>query len=590
MATAPKELKFGAEAREHILVGIRKTNKAVAITLGPKGRNALCEQGYGLPTFTKDGVTVAKQINHQDPYEQMGNLVVREAASRTNSRAGDGTTTATIMATAIMEEGSQHLEDGANPILIKKGIDKAVKFVVENLKFHAVPVETEEDLASVATISAQDEEIGKLAAAAIWKAGENGIVSIEKSGGLGIELEESEGFQFNGGYVSPYMVSDVRTNEAIWENSPILVLESDLNASREIIPLMEKLLRGDAKTQQPSYNRLVVICDNVANDALSAMVVNKLKGNFHCLAVRAPGAPGSNHRKEVMRDIAILTGATYISKETGRTIATVTAEDLGGARRVVADREKTMIVDGGGDKAKIQERVTQLEIDIKKLEEENKTESLEFKLLKERLAAMTGKAIVVRVGAASETEQKEKHYRVEDALCACRAAKAEGVLPGAGVPYLRASELLSEQDEYSNKHEEIGRQIIIAALRQPITWLAWNAGMDPDDVIAQTLRYRYVKGFLGTIRTEYMQPSPQQIRYDYGYDSLAECWCGLLDAKVMDPMKVAREALENAASVAGEWLKLETAIVEIPPEGGDRINVVTPQEAQAFQGYERIQD
>lgn len=587
MATAPKELLFGKEARARIIEGIRKLNKAVAITLGPKGRNALCEQGYGLPMVTKDGVTVARQINLPDPYEQMGNLVVREAASRTNTRAGDGTTTATIMAAAIIEEGSKHLGEGANPILIKKGIDRAVKMVVEELKSHATPVETIEDLESVAKISAQDEEIGKIAAQAVWDAGENGIVSIEKSGGLGIELEKSDGFQFPGGYVSPYMVTDVRTNQGIWENVPVLVLEADLNGSREIIPLMEKLLKGDAKTQQPAYNRLVVICDNVANDALSAMVVNKLKGNFHCLAVRAPGAPGSDHRKDVMRDIAILTGATYISKETGRTIQTVTIDDLGGARRVVSDRDSTMIVDGGGNKEEIQKRVTEIEVDIKKLEEDGKQESLEFKLFKERLAAMTGKAIVVRVGAASETEQKEKHYRVEDALCACRAARAEGVLPGGGVPYLRAGEVLAGIT-FDNRHEDIGRQIIVRALREPITWLAWNAGMDADDVIAETLRYRVVKNWLAE-SVEIMNPSPRNIRYDFGYDALREIWCGLLDAKVMDPMKVTREALENAASVAATWLTTETAIVEIPPEGGDRINVVSPQEAQNFSGYEKIQ-
>lgn len=584
MATAPKQIEFGTDAREKTLEGVRKLRKAVAATLGPKGRNALCEQGFGQPMVTKDGVTVAKQINFPDPFEQMGNLVVREAASRTNSRAGDGTTTATILAAAIMEAGRYHLGEGANPILIKKGIDKAVKIVVEELKRHSRSANRVEDLEAIAKISSQDEEIGKIAAQAIWDAGENGIVSIEKSGGLGIEVENSNGFQFDGGMVSGYMITDPRTSEAIWENTPILLYEGDMNASREIIPLMEKLLRGDEKTEQPSFNRLVVICDGVANDALSAMVVNKIKGNFNTLAVKAPAY--GNVRKEIMKDIAILTGATYISKETGRNITSVKPEDLGYARRVTADFKKTMIVDGGGDTQEVEKRIEEIKAALEKPE----LDPQEEKILKERLASMTGKAIVLRVGAASETEQKEKHYRVEDALCACRAAVAEGVLPGAGVPMLRASEVL-EQHKFDNRHEDIGRQIIVEALRQPITELANNAGMYAQDVIEKTLGIEKVitreKGWFSEREDVIIKKIDPE--YAYGYDALNERWCNLLQCLVMDPTKVSREALENAASVAGTWLTLETAIAEIPPEGGDRINVVSPQEMQDFEGYAPVQ-
>lgn len=573
MATVPKQIEYGEEAREKTLEGVRKLNRAVAATLGPKGRNAMCERGFGLPTVTKDGVTVAKEINLPDPFEQMGNLTVREAASRTNTRAGDGTTTATILATAIMEEGAQHLGKGANPILIKKGIDRATKLVVEELKTHARDIAKGEDagletLKAIATISAAgDKEIGDICAQSIWDAGEHGIVSIEKSGGLGIEVENSDGMQFESTMLSAYMISDARTGEAIWENTPILVYEGDMNASREIIPLMEKLLKGDPDEDQPSFNRLVVICDNVANDALSAMVVNKMKGNFHTLAVRAPAY--GQVRKEILKDIAILTGATLISKETGKNIMNVKPEDLGYARRVTADFRRCMIVDGGGEAADVHERILEIQGLLAKPDQD----PLEEKILKERLASMTGKAVVLRVGAASEAEQKEKHYRVEDALCACRAAIAEGVLPGAGIPMLRAAEWLAHQS-FENEHEDIGRVIVSVALQSPISWLAKNAGLDQDDIINQALGCEGRKA--------------HDVAYDYGYDILNERWCSLLDSLVMDPMKVAREALENAASVAGTWLTLETAIVEIPPEGGDRINVVSPQEAMQMQ-YEAQQ-
>lgn len=567
MSSVAKSLLFGADARERTLAGVRKLNKAVAATLGPKGRNALCEQGWGQPMITKDGVTVAKQINLPDPFEQMGNRVVREAASRTNARAGDGTTTATILAAAIMEEGVEHLGAGANPLLIRKGIDRAVRLVVEELQRHTETVKSVEDLVAIATISAQDAEIGRIAAHAVWDAGVQGIVSVEKSRGLGLESEKADGFAFDRGYVTGHMVTEPRTGEAIYEDVRILLYEGDMTAHREVLPLMEMLLKGDPSSQRPSIKHLVIICENVLNEALSAVVVNSLKGNFFTLALRAPGQ--GETREAIMEDIAARTGATYISKKTGRKINTVTWGDLGYARRVIATANRTIIVDGGGKQEAIAARVEALEGLLREPADE-----LAEKVLKERLAALTGKAVVVKVGSATETEQTEKQYRVEDALCACRAALAEGVLPGAGVPYLRASVWLASQ-EFENAHEDAGRQIIVRALKQPMQELALNAGMSPEVMMDTTLGLRWRYGYL--VKEE------STVQYDYGYDALREEWCKLLEVSVLDPLKVAREALENAASVAGTWLTLETAIVEIPPAGADRINLVSPQELASYE-------
>jgi|TARA_Y100000310_G_scaffold84459_3_gene81349 chaperonin GroEL len=560
MSTAPKNIIFSKEAREKTLAGVRILRKAVAATLGPKGRNALIERGYGDPFVTKDGVSVAKEINLKDPFEQMGNLIVRDAASRTNNKAGDGTTTSTILAAAIMEEGMKHLGKGANPILIKKGIDRAVKLVVEELQEHSKPVESVEDLVSIATISSQDEEIGKMAAQAIWDAGDQGIVSIEESKGMGMEVDKSDGFKFDKGYVSSYMITEPKRKEAIYEDVHILLLEKDMTASREVIPIMENLLKGAEDRQ--SIKHLVIICDNVLNEALSTVVVNKLKGNFFTLAIRAPAY--GDLRTDIMEDIAAWTGATYISNTTGRKIDTLKFEDLGKARRVIATKDDTVIVDGSGQLEDVQKRVTEIESQLKK----DNTELVE-KQLKERLAALSGCAIVLRIGAATEVEQKEKQYRVDDALCACRAAKAEGVLPGGGVPYLRAARNLEEL-KFENRHEDIGREIVCAALLEPIRYLARNAGINEERMIKEC--------------SKVVLPS---VLYSWGYDALKEEYCNLSAAQVFDPTKVAREALENAASVASTWLTLETAVTEIVPEGMPNFNVMAPTDAPP-EGYSQM--
>ncbi|MDD5103777.1 MAG: chaperonin GroEL [Candidatus Peribacteraceae bacterium] len=525
--SSAKQLLFGNDARKKVFKGVEKLAQAVRATMGPKGRNAVIEKKYGGPMVTKDGVSVAKEIDLEDPFENMGAQLVREAATKTNDAAGDGTTTATVLAYAIMEEGLKHLSSGSNPIAIKKGIEKAVTAVNHELEAMKKVVSKKEEYAAVANISAQDTEIGDVIAEIIDEVGKDGVVTVEAGQTLGIEKELVEGMQFENGYISPYFITDAARMEAAYENPSILITDKKIGSIQEILPLLEALAQRGKK-------ELVIIAETVEGEALATLVVNKLRGTFSALAVKAPAF--GDRRKEILKDIAALTGGRVISEEVGLKLENATIEDLGRARRVVSDKDKTLVIDGHGKKEDIERRMKEIKISLDKT-----TSDFDKEKLQERLAKLSGGVAVIKVGAATEVEQKEKQHRVEDALSATRAAAEEGIVAGGGTAYVRCMPALSKL-KGDNEDEQIGIDIVRDALSAPCRQIADNAGVTGEVV------YEKVKAAKGSD----------------GYNVLTGKVEDLVKARVIDPKKVTRSALENAASVASMFLTLEVAVTEIP--------------------------
>ncbi len=524
---AAKSIIFSNDARERLLKGVKKLADAVSATMGPMGRNVCIEKKYGGPTVTKDGVSVAKEIELPDPFENMGAQLVKEAATKTNDAAGDGTTTATVLAYAIMQEGLKHLGSGKNAISIKNGILKAVEAVDKYLESIKKNVSKKEEFAAVATISAQDDEIGNVIAEVIDEVGKDGVVTVEAGQTLGLEKEFVEGMQFDQGYISPYFVTDAGAMKSVFEHPYILITDKKISSIQEILPLLEALAQKGRK-------ELVIISENVEGEALATLVVNKLRGTFNTLAVKAPAF--GDRRKEMLKDIAILTGGRVISEEVGLKLENATIDDLGTARRIIATKDDTTVIDGGGVKKEINDRVSE----IKNMIETTKSD-FDREKLQERLAKLSGGVAVIKVGAATEIEQKEKQHRVEDALSATRAAAEEGIVPGGGTAYIRAIPSLDKL-KGDNGDEQIGIDIVKGALTAPAMYIANNAGVEGKVVVEK------VKNEKGAI----------------GYNAMTHTYEDLVKAMVIDPKKVTRSALENAASVAAMFLTLEVAVVEIP--------------------------
>ncbi|OGJ60254.1 chaperonin GroL [Candidatus Peribacteria bacterium RIFCSPHIGHO2_01_FULL_51_9] len=522
-----KQLIFSSDSREKVFKGVTKLAEAVRATMGPKGRNVLIEKKFGGPTVTKDGVSVAKEIELEDPFENMGAQLVKEAAIKTNDAAGDGTTTATVLAHAMMEEGLKHLKAGSNAIGIKNGILKAVHAVSEYLEKLKKNVSKKEEYAAVATISAQDEEIGQIIAEVIDEVGKDGVVTVESGETLGIEKEYVEGMQFDSGYISPYFVTDTQRMEAVFDKPYILITDKKIGSIQEILPLLEALAQKGRK-------ELVIIAENVEGESLATLVVNKIRGTFSTLAVKAPAF--GDRRKEILKDIATLTGGRVISEEVGLKLENVTIADLGKARKVLANKDATTIIGGAGKKEEIEARINQIKATI-----ESSKSDFDREKNQERLAKLSGGVAVIKVGAATEVEQKEKQHRVEDALSATRAAAEEGIVPGGGTAYLRSLKAL-ESIKVKSADEQIGIDIVRDALSAPMRQIANNAGVDGKEVVEK------VKKATGA----------------EGYNALTDTYEDLVKAMVIDPKKVTRSALENAASVAAMFLTLEVAITEIP--------------------------
>ncbi len=531
---AAKQLVFSEEARRKLQRGMDLLANAVITTLGPKGRNVAIDRKFGSPTITHDGVTVAKEIELEDPFENMGAQLLKEAATKTNDIAGDGTTTSTVLAHAIVTEGMKNLAAGANPMLLKRGIEAATKAVAESISKQAIEVTTKEEIANVASISAQDREIGELIAEVMDKVGKDGVITVEESKGLEFETEYVEGMQFDRGYISPYFITDPEAMEAAIEEPYLLIYDKKISAATDIVPLLEKLV-------QIGKRELVIIAEDVDGEALATLVLNKLRGMLNVLAVKAPGF--GDRRKAMLQDIAILTGATVISEETGRKLESVTIADLGRAEKVVSDKEETTIVGGQGDPEAIKGRIEQIRIEIDK-----STSDYDREKLQERLAKLSGGVAIIRVGAATETELKEKKHRVEDALSATRAAVEEGIVPGGGVALvnaLQALDGLTLEDEDS----QIGINMVRKALTVPMRKIAENAGQDGSVIIENVRRKQEETG-----------------KHTVGYNVISGEYVDMIEAGVIDPAKVTRGALENAASIAAMILTTEALITDVPEE------------------------
>lgn len=523
-----KELRFSEDARNAILRGVNTLANAVKVTLGPKGRNVVIEKSFGAPLITKDGVTVAKEIELENKFENMGAQMVKEVASKTNDDAGDGTTTATVLAQAIFREGAKIVAAGHNPTEVKRGIDKAVSTIVGELKSFAKPIKGEKEIAQVGTISANnDKEIGEMLSQAMAKVGREGVITVEESKTALTELEVVEGMQFDRGYLSPYFVTNAERMEAVLENAFVLIYDKKISSMKDMIGVLE----GVAKSGRP----LLIIAEDVEGEALATLVVNKLRGTLHVAAVKAPGF--GDRRKAMLEDIAVLTGGNLISEEVGQKLEQATIKDLGTAKRIVVDKDNTTVIDGAGEKKAIQARVAQIKAQI-----EETTSDYDKEKLKERLAKLAGGVAVIHVGAPSEVEMKEKKARVEDALNATRAAVEEGIVAGGGTAILRASRAL-ESIKISSDEQRAGVNIIRRACEEPIRQIAFNAGLDGAIVLDRVLSEKNAA---------------------WGFNALTEEYADLLKDGVIDPVKVVRCALENAASVASLMLTTETMIAEAP--------------------------
>ena len=521
-----KEIKYGAEAREALGAGVNKLANTVRVTLGPKGRNVVLDKSYGAPLITNDGVTIAKDIELEDPFENMGAQLVKEVATKTNDVAGDGTTTATVLAQAMIDEGIKNLAAGANPIILRKGMKKATDVAVEAIAKMSSKVTGKEQIAKVAAISAGDEEVGQLVADAMEKVSKDGVITIEESKTMKTELDVVEGMQFDRGYISAYMATDMDKMEAVLDNPYILITDKKISNIQEILPLLEQIVQSGAK--------LLIIAEDVEGEALTTLIVNKLRGTFNVVAVKAPGY--GDRRKEMLKDIAILTGGTVISEELGLELKDATLENLGRAKSVKVQKENTVIVDGTGSKSEIEARISQIKAQIAET-----TSEFDKEKLQERLAKLSGRVAVIRVGAATETEMKENKLRLEDALAATKAAVEEGIISGGGSAYIHASKEVAKLADTLEGDEKTGAKLILKALEAPLFHIAHNAGLE-GAVIINKVRESEV----GT-----------------GFDALHEEYVDMVKAGILDPAKVTRSALQNATSVASTLLTTESVVASI---------------------------
>ncbi len=525
---AHKELKFNEDARRALERGVNVLADAVKVTLGPKGRYVVIDKKFGAPTVTNDGVTIAREIELEDPFENQGAQLVREVATATNDVAGDGTTTATVLAQAIVREGLKNVAAGANPMALKRGIEKAVEWVVEDLKKQSKQVSGKEDIARVATISAREREIGDVIADAIEKVGKDGVVNVEEGQTFGLELEFTEGMQFDKGYLSPYMVTDPERMEAVLEDPYILIANSKIGAIKDILPVLEAVIQAGRP--------LLIVAEDVEGESLATIVVNKLRGTFTAVAVKAPGF--GDRRKRMLEDIAILTGGEVITEDMGLKLENTKLSQLGRARKIVVDKDSTTIIDGAGDGAQIKGRIKQIKAEIESTDSDFDREKLQ-----ERLAKLAGGVAVVKVGAATETEMKEKKHRVEDALQATRAALEEGIVPGGGVALLNAADVINKNiDSITDPDGRTGAKIILRALEEPLRQLAYNGGLEGSVVVDKVRRAGKGKG----------------LNVDTGEIE------DLVKVGIIDPTMVTRSALQNAASIAKNILTTEAIICEMP--------------------------
>lgn len=522
-----KEIKFAKDARASLEAGVNKLADTVKVTLGPKGRNVILDKKFGAPLITNDGVTIAKEIELEDKFENMGAQLVKEVATKTNDVAGDGTTTATVLAQAIIREGLKNVTAGSNPILLRKGIKKAVDVAVEELKKNSKEINTEEEIAQVGAISAGDEEVGKLIAEAMKTVGKDGVITIEESKSMVTELESVEGMQFDRGFVSAYMVNDVEKMEAVLENPYILITDKKISNIQEILPLLEELVQHGGK--------LLIIAEDLEGEALSTLVVNKLRGTFDVVAVKAPAF--GDRRKAMLEDLAILTGGRFVSTELGFDLKDVQLEMLGRAQTVKVNKETTTIVGGVGSKADIAHRINQIKMQIA-----DSTSDFDREKLAERLAKLSGGVAVVKVGAATEVEMKERKLRIEDALNATKAAVQEGIVAGGGTAFVSAIPAVENLVASLDGEEKLGAQIIRRALEEPLRQIAVNAGLEGSVIIQNVIN------------------SDSQI----GFDALNEDYVNMIEAGIVDPTKVSRSALQNASSIASVFLTTEAAIADLP--------------------------
>jgi chaperonin GroEL len=523
-----KQLKFGEDARRALESGVNQLANTVKITLGPKGRNVVLDKKFGSPVITNDGVTIAKEIELDDPFENMGAQLVKEVATKTNDVAGDGTTTATLLAQAIIREGIKNVAAGANPMILKKGILKAVEISVEELKKISKPIEGTHAIAQVAAISASDEEIGKLIAKAMDKVGNDGVITVEESKTMKTDMIVVEGMQFDRGYASAYMVTDTEKMEAVLDNPLILITDKKISSIQEILPVLEQVVQLGKK--------LLIIAEDIEGEALATLIVNKLKGTFICVAVKAPGF--GDRRKAMLQDIAVLTGGQVISEEVGLDLKEAKLEMLGKARQVKVDKENTTIVEGLGDPSEIKARISSIKAQIEETSSDYDKEKLQ-----ERLAKLAGGVAVIQVGAATETEMKETKMRIEDALAATRAAVEEGIVPGGGIALLNAIPALEKAIKETHGDEKTGIKIVQRALEEPLRQIAANAGLE-GSVIVEKIRSK-------------KDPS-------FGYDAAKAEYCNMVEKGIIDPTKVTRSALQNAASIAAMLLTTESLVTDIP--------------------------
>ena len=524
-----KEIKFGAEARAALERGVNQLADTVRVTLGPKGRNVVLAKPYGAPLITNDGVTIAKEIELEDGFENMGAQLIREVASKTNDVAGDGTTTATVLAQAMVNAGMKNLAAGANPIVLRKGMKKATDKAVEAIASMSKPVEGKEQIAKVAAVSSGDEEVGKLVADAMEKVSKDGVITIEESKTMKTELDLVEGMQFDRGYISAYMATDMDKMEATLDNPYILITDKKISNIQELLPLLEQIVQSGSK--------LLIIAEDIEGEALTTLIVNKLRGTFQVVAVKAPGY--GDRRKEMLQDIAILTGGQVISDELGLDLKEATLEQLGRAKSVKVQKESTVIVDGEGDKEAIKARVNQIKGQI-----EETTSEFDREKLQERLAKLAGGVAVVRVGAATETEMKEAKLRMEDALAATKAAVEEGIIAGGGSAYIHTTKVLQELVDTLEGDEKTGAQIIMKALEAPLFHIAANAGLEGSVIINKV----------------------KESKVGIGFDAYKEEYVDMVKAGILDPAKVTRSALQNATSVASTLLTTESVVSIIPEE------------------------
>jgi chaperonin GroEL len=522
-----KQIKFSEDARRSMLRGVEALANAVKVTLGPKGRNVVLEKKFGSPLITNDGVTIAKEIELEDAYENMGAQLVKEVATKTNDVAGDGTTTATVLAYAMIREGLKNVTAGANPMVIRRGMEKAVRAAVEEIKKIAKPVESKSSIAQVAAISADDKEIGELIAEAMEKVGKDGVITVEESKGFTTELEVVEGMQFDRGYASPYMITDTDKMEAVLNNPYILITDKKISNIQEILPILEQVVQ--------SGKPLLIIAEDVEGEALATLVVNKLRGTFTAVAVKAPGF--GDRRKAMLGDIATLTGGEVITEELGLELKSTKLSQLGRAGKVVVTKEHTTIVEGAGNKADIDSRVAQIRQQIA-----DTTSDFDREKLQERLAKLSGGVAVIKVGAATETELKEKKLRIEDALNSTRAAVEEGIVPGGGTTLVNAAKAVEAVK--AEGEEAVGVQIVLRALEEPVRQIAANAGLE------------------GSVIVERLKKEPVGI----GFNAATEEWVNMIEAGIVDAAKVTRSALSNAASVAAMFLTTEAVVAEKPEE------------------------